>query len=236
VIDGMRVLGLIPARAGSKGLPQKNVMQLGDRPLIAWSIDRALKSKFIDSVVVSTEDQDIAGIAKLYGAEVPFKRPISLALDNSSSIDVVLHALEELESLHQLYDLVVLLEPTSPLREEGDIDFALTQLVESDRASLVSVCRSEVQHPKFMYSKDQENRLSPYLGVQPTGIRRQDLDPVYFLDGTIYISKVDELRSQKSFFHHNTVAFEVSKWKSIEIDDEFDFAIVEALAKFKGLL
>jgi N-acylneuraminate cytidylyltransferase/CMP-N,N'-diacetyllegionaminic acid synthase len=236
MIDSMRILGLIPARAGTKGLPQKNVMQLGHKPLIAWSIDEALRSKFIDSVVVTTENQNIADIAKYYGAEVPFKRPLSLALDDSPSIDVVLHALEQLESLHRQYDFVVLLEPTSPLREAGDIDLALIELVKSNQTSLVSVCRSEAQHPKFMYTKDQKNHLLPYMGVQPTGIRRQDLDPVFFLDGTIYISKVQELKLQKSFFHEHTIAFEVPKWKSIEVDDQFDFAMVEALAKLKGLI
>lgn len=228
------MLGLITARGGSKALPGKNIRLLLGKPLMNWTIEAALAAPSIDSVVVSTDDEAIAEVARSAGARVPFIRPEALASDTASSIDVVLHALDTLAQMGEHYDLVVLLEPTSPLRESSDIEQALSQLIEYRAGSVVSVCRAEIHHPAFMYRLTSNSKLIPFTNQQPTGLRRQDLKPVYFLEGTVYVSRIEVLRTQRSFYHQDTLAYEVPKWKSLEIDDIYDFVMVEALIRFKG--
>ena len=235
MIEGQKVLGLVLARGGSKGLPGKNVRDLCGKPLIAWTIETARATRCLDAVVVSTDDKAIGSLAKQYGAEVPFIRPPELASDTASSSDVVEHAIDFLAATGRTFDIVVLLEPTSPLRESSDIDEAVARLVESGAGSIVSVCRAETTHPAFMYRLDAGAYLRPFLARQPDGLRRQELESVYFLDGTIYASHINVLRDRRSFYHDDTIAHEVPKWKSIEIDDMEDFIMVEAIVRHKGL-
>lgn len=235
MIDGFKVLGLIPARGGSKGLPGKNIRDLCGRPLIAWTIDAARASRCLDAVVVSTDDDGIAAIAASHGAEVPFGRPTELAADNASSIDVVIHAIDLLAAAGRVFDLVVLLEPTSPLREASDIDNGLSRMLSLGASAVVSVCRAESAHPAFMYRQRPDARLVPFMERQPTGLRRQEIEPLFFLEGSLYASRIDVLKAKRSFYHEDTIAYEVPKWKSLEIDDLDDFLMVEALAKHKGL-
>jgi len=235
VIEGRKVLGLVVARGGSKGLPGKNVRDLCGKPLIAWTIDAARAARCLDAVVVSTDDKATAELASRHGAEAPFIRPAALASDTASSVDVVEHAIDFLAAAGRTFDIVVLLEPTSPLREPGDIDGAVARLVKSGAGSIVSVCRTETTHPAFMYRLGAGAHLTPFLDRQPNGLRRQELEPVYFLEGTIYASRVNVLKERRSFYHDDTIAYEVPKWKSIEIDDLEDFLMVEAIVKHKGL-
>ena len=151
----MKVLGIIPARGGSKGMPKKNIRPLLNKPLIAWTIEQALKSKYIDRVVVSTDDPAIARLAKKHGADVPFMRPDKLATDKAKSIDVVSHALL---SLPEKYDYVVLLQPTSPLRTADDIDACVKLCMSKGGNSCVSVTESE-KNPHWMYSLDRNGRM-----------------------------------------------------------------------------
>ena len=234
MINGLRVLGLVTARGGSKGLPGKNVRPLCGKPLIVWTIDAAKKAYCLDAIVVSTDNLEIVEAARQAGAEVPFMRPDVLASDTTSSIDVVLDAIDVLETAGRTFDVVVLLEPTSPLREPSDIDQGVTRLVESGSGSLVSVCRADTTHPAFMFRRQANMRLRPFLGRQPTGMRRQDIEPLYFLEGTLYASRIEALRLHRSFYHEDTIGYEVPKWKSLEIDDIDDFNMVEALMKLKG--
>jgi CMP-N,N'-diacetyllegionaminic acid synthase len=234
VIANSRVLGLIAARGGSKGLPGKNIRPLCGKPLIEWSISAAKAASCVDSIVVSTDDAAIAAVARRAGADVPFRRPDELATDSASSVDVVIHAIDMLAKTEPTFDIVVLLEPTSPLREASDIDEAVNCLIRTAAGSVVSVCRTLSAHPAFMFRQNEKGRLRPFLDRQPTGLRRQDLDPVFFLDGTLYVSRVDVLRNKRSFNHDDTVAFEVPKWKSLEIDDVDDFIMVEALMARRG--
>jgi CMP-N,N'-diacetyllegionaminic acid synthase len=234
MIGNACVLGLIPARGGSKGLPGKNIRSLCGKPLIAWTISAAKAASCIDRVVVSTDDAAIAEVARRAGAEVPFRRPSELATDTASSIDVIIHAVDALAQGGQAFDIVVLLEPTSPLRAASDIDEAVERLMQTGAGAVVSVCRAVNVHPAFMFHRDTDGRLRPFLDRQPTGLRRQDIDPVFFLDGTLYVSRVDVLRNKRSFYHDDTVAFEVPKWKSLEIDDVDDFIMVEALMANRG--
>lgn len=235
MIDQHRVLGLITARGGSKGLPGKNIKPLCGRPLIDWTIAPALKSKHLDAVVVSTDSEEIAAVARASGASVPFLRPESLASDQATSIDVVEHAVKFLEAQGSRFDLLVLLEPTSPLRDTADIDSGVRQLVEAGADSLVSVCAAESMHPAFMFRKNDAGRLESSQEGGFRALRRQDLEPRFFLDGTLYVSRIDPLLKQRTFCQTNTVGYEVPKWKSPEVDDIVDFMLVEAIIKHRGL-
>lgn len=230
MINSKRVLALVTARAGSKGLPGKNLRPMCGKPLIAWTIEQGLASRYIDKLVVSTDGEEIAQVARAYGASVPFLRPPELASDDASSMDVILHALDILEKSEEYYDLLVLLEPTSPLRDTADIDGAI-ELCDGRQglASVVGVAKAEVCHPAFLFQQ-RKGFLEPISGAQPTGLRRQDLvEDYYFLEGSVYISPVPMLRREKSFYHRATVPWIVSRYKAIEIDELADFIMAEAL-------
>ena len=228
-------LGIIPARGGSKGLPGKNIKELCGKPLIAWSIESGLKSKYLDEVIVTTDSKDIANIAKQYGASVPFLRPDVLASDTATSFDAIKHTIEFYKNeFDKEFDYIVLLEPTSPLREARDIDIAIEQLFNSNADSIVGICKTEDQNPAFLVFKNEKDFISGYENHDMKVLRRQDIKDVYFFEGTIYISKTDVLLNKKNFYHENTIGYVVPKYKSLEIDDIDDFIMVEAIMKHKG--
>jgi CMP-N,N'-diacetyllegionaminic acid synthase len=235
MIGTSSVLGLLLARGGSKGLPGKNIRMLRGKPLVAWSVEAALASKYVDAVVISTDSNEIADVAVKYGSEAPFRRPASLASDTATSMDAILHALNWLSEHGRTFEYVALLEPTSPLREPTDIDQALETLSASTAQSIVSVCQAASIHPAFMYRLQPNGALAPYLSSDSKHLRRQDIEPLYFLDGTIYIAKTSTLPTLRTFYHEQTLGFEVPKWKSPEIDDEIDFLHVEAIMKHRGI-
>jgi CMP-N,N'-diacetyllegionaminic acid synthase len=186
MIAGRSVLALIPARGGSKGLPGKNVRPLLGKPLIGWSIEQGRASLYADAVVVSTDDEGVAHTAREFGAEVPFLRPAKLASDTAPTIDMILHALDFLAGQGRSFDLVVLLEPTSPLREARDIDAALETLVaRADAQSIVGVARVESAHPAFLV-KVENGLIRPYASDAFRVVRRQDLGEVFFFEGSVY--------------------------------------------------
>jgi len=231
MINGKRVLAIVPARKGSKGLPMKNVRPLGGKPLLAWPIAAARASTHVDRTIISTDDQGFADIAVAHGAEAPFLRPAALASDTAPSIDFILHALDTLEADGDAYDYLVLLEPTSPLTEGADVDAALRALDASDAEAIVGVTALETQHPAFAVRKQDDGRIAP---LQPGGFsampRRQDLEPVFGLDGSLYISTVAALRRERSFCHDRTLGHEMARYKSHEVDDLIDFLCIEAVA------
>jgi len=228
-------LAIIPARGGSKGLPGKNIKELCGKPLIAWSIEAGLKSKYLDEVVVSTDYQDIADIAKSYGASVPFLRPDFLASDTATSFDAVKHTIDYYKNeLGKEFDYIVLLEPTSPLREVSDIDNAIKKLLDSKANSIVGISKTEDQNPAFLIEKDKNNFISGYENKDMKVLRRQDIRDVYFFEGSVYVSKTDVLLNKKTFYHDKTIGYEVPKWKSLEIDDIYDFIMIETIMKYKG--
>lgn len=236
MIDGRRVLGLITARGGSKGLPGKNVRDLCGHPLIAWTIEAATGARSLDDVVLSTDSPEIAAVAERYGATVPFLRPAELAGDAASSIDVVAHAVQWLRDHGSEYDYVMLLEPTSPLREASDIDAAMRALVDSGACSIVGVCRADTVHPAFMYKVGTGGRMAPLMpGAPSDGLRRQDVEPVYFLEGSVYASRLPDLFERGGFNHDDTIGYEVPKWKAPEIDDMVDLLYVEAIMRHRGI-
>jgi len=229
-------LAIVPARGGSKGLVSKNIKKLCDKPLIAWSIEAGLKSKYIDEVVVSTDYQNIADIAKKYRANVPFLRPDYLSSDTATSFDAVEHAVDFYrDRLNKKFDYIVLLEPTSPLREDSDINLAIEKLLNSNADSIVGISKTEDQNPAFLIKQNKNGYISGYENKNMKVLRRQDIEDVYFFEGTIYISKTDVLLNKKTFYHDNTIGYEVPKYKSLEIDDIYDFIMVEAIMKYKGV-
>lgn len=237
--DSNRVLAIIPARSGSKGLPGKNLRHLDGRPLVTWPISAALGSSVVDRVIISTDDEKIAEVARMAGAEVPFMRPSSLSGDNASSMDVVMHALDAMAAQGDVFDYVVLLEPTSPLTESSDIEKALSRLMSAGNLAdaIVGISRVEATHPEYDVRVDSKGILSPYMALDFSSLRRrQDIEPLYFLEGSLYISRVSAFKQHKTFYHNRTIGYEVPRWKSIEVDDLFDFIMVEAVLKYRDEL
>lgn len=235
MILNKKILAIILARGGSKGLPGKNIKEICGKPLIAWSINAAKESKFIDKLMVSTDSKEILKISNKYGANVPFLRPDCLSNDLVSSFDALEHAITFCkEELNETYDYIVLLEPTSPLRTSLDIDNAIEKLIKSNADSIVGICKTEDQNPAFLIKKDNNDFISSYVNSEMKSIRRQDIEDVFFFEGTIYISRTEVLLDKKTFYHENTIGYEVPKYKSLEIDDIDDFIMVEAIMKYKG--
>jgi len=235
---GKRILAIIPARGGSKGLPGKNIRPLLGKPLIAWSIEQAKASRHIDRIYVSTDSQEIADQAKPYMEGQDFElRPPELATDTAPSSAFISYTINKLNDEGECFDYIILLEPTSPLRDVSDIDQSLEDLIDHPEAeSLLSVVRAEDANPSFMVTIAEDRLMRPYLADAISGMRRQDINDVYYFEGTVYISKCSTFLEKKGFLHDKTLAYVVPKWKSFEIDDLTDFIIVEALmnAKIKG--
>lgn len=239
MIDGLRVLALVPARAGSKGLPGKNIRPLLGKPLLAWPIEAARASRYVDRVVISTDSAEFAALAQAAGADVPFLRPAEHASDTAPSIAFIEHALDTLAAAGDRYDLLVLLEPTSPLTEAVDIDAALEALVAArPRAeSIVGVTALVSTHPAFAVRLDAQGLMQPHaaasFGLLP---RRQDTEPLYSLDGSLYISTVEAIRRERGFCHARTLPFITPRWKSFEVDDLVDFICIEAILANRALI
>lgn len=222
------ILAVIPARGGSKRLPDKNILDFAGKPLIAWTIDAALKSKYITDVIVSTDDGRIASIAKKYGAKVPFLRPDSLASDESIIADVVLDLVNKLS---EKYKYIALLQPTSPLRTAQHIDESFEQL--GDKDAVVSLAKTE--HPIEWYNTLSPNKnLDNFIDGATRNKRSQDLPEWYRINGAIYIVKTDALLREKSFLlEKGAVAYVMDSDVSIDIDQKQDFII--ALINFIGI-
>lgn len=229
MIDGKRILAVIPARGGSKGLPGKNIKPLLGKPLIGWTIEQAKESKYIDRIIVSTDDKEIAEVSLSFGAGVPFTRPPELATDDAKTVDVVMHSINYLESINDSYDIIVLLEPTSPLREVYDIDTALEMLVQNPQAeSIVGIAKVESQHPSFIV-KLHDKFIKPYSNENFRILRRQDIETLYYYEGSLYIFYTYSFKNRKQYYHEKTMGYVVPKWKAFEVDDEVDFMIVEEI-------
>lgn len=223
MIAGKRVLGVVPARGGSKGLPRKNALPAGGKPLLQWTIDAAKPSRFIDRLILSSDDAELMAIAKACGCDAPFVRPASLASDSAGMVDVVLHALDALPG----FDVVVLLQPTSPLRTTADIDGACELFAASGAPSCVSVSLAE-QSPYWMYRRGGDGTLKPVLDLPAGVVRRQDLPPVYTLNGAVYVTGVAGLHATSSFVTSGTVGYVMPPERSIDIDTAADFEAFRA--------
>ena len=217
-------LAIIPARGGSKRLPRKNILDLCGKPLISWSIEAALKSKYISKVVVSSDDEEILNISSNFGADI-IKRPYELANDTATTFDAIKHTINNLEK----YDYIVLLQPTSPLRNENQIDEAIELLEEKQADAIVSVC--EMDHsPLWSNTLPKDGNMNNFLRDEVLNKRSQDLEKYYRVNGAVYICKTDKLLENKSFFlKDNIFAYIMDKKNSIDIDEEIDFEIAKVL-------
>ena len=224
MINELTVLAVIPARGGSTGLPKKNTLLLGGKPLIVWSIEAAHQSKYIDRCIVSTDCKNIANICRLHGCEVPFMRAGSLATDSSNSNEVII------DSLHQLdkeYDLVISLQPTSPLRNAEDIDNALEIIYQKKAPALVSVCVSSKPF-SWHHTLDNNGIIKPIVEAidKPN---RQDYHRTYLPNGALFIARVEYFENEKTFYTDFTLGYEMPIERSIDIDNKIDLLTAESL-------
>jgi len=217
VIGARRVLAVIPARGGSKGLPGKNILQVRGRPLLAWTADAARAARALDRIVVSSDSDAVLAAARACGVEA-LRRPAELATDTATTLEVIEHALNTCPG----HDVVVVLQPTSPLRTAADIDAALERFVASGAPSCVSVCEAE-QSPYWMYRLGDDQALLPIVQGALQATRRQDLPAVYVLNGAVYVADAAWLRSTRAFVAAGTVAHVMPVERSLDIDTAHDF-------------
>ncbi len=226
--ENKKILAIVPARGGSKRLPKKNLMKLNGKPLIAYSIEAAKDSKYIDDVILSSESEEIIDVARKWGAEVPFVRPQELAEDTTRSIDVVTHALE---TLSESYDAVILLQPTSPLRTTADIDNAIEDFYKKDAVSVIGVC--EVEHsPLWSNTLDESMSMENFLDDKYNNSRSQDLPMYYRINGAFYMSRTKSVLANETFFVKKDIyAYLMSQEDSVDIDTKLDFIVANAILK-----
>lgn len=223
-------LAIIPARGGGKRLPGKNILPLAGKPLIAWSILAGIGSKYLDEVMVSSDDDEIIKIAGQYNANVPFKRPIALATDEASTADVIRHVLDFYRTKYNReFDYIVLLQPTSPLRNSAHIDEAIEQLCGTGASSVISV--SKVQHsPLWMNTLPETKDMKGFLDKSILDKRSQELPVFYQLNGAVYICEVSSfLDSNSLFLDEGQFAYVMDAKSSVDVDDEIDFKLCELL-------
>ncbi|WP_270670117.1 acylneuraminate cytidylyltransferase family protein [Paraclostridium bifermentans] len=226
MFDNKKFLAIIPARSGSKGLKDKNIKQLKNKPLIAYTIEAAKKSNIFDNIIVSTDSTVYADISKEYGAEIPFLRPKQISEDATTTVDVIVHTLKELKKRGKTYDYFVLLQPTSPLRNFEDIRGAVSMLIEKQANSIISVC--EVDHSSELnICLGESYSMDGFLNNK--NLRRQDMPTEYRVNGAIYICHVKYFEKHKNFYDNNSYAYIMDKKNSIDIDDIYDFKVAEAM-------
>lgn len=224
MISGKTVLAIVTARGGSKGVPRKNIRLLGGKPLLLWSFEAAADSRYIDRCVLSSEDEEIIAVSRKHGYDAPFARPRELAADDTPGVAPVLHALT---ALPECYDLVVLLQPTSPLRLAEDIDGALEACVTADAPACVSI--SPAAKSPYLYQRmDAKGRLVPLLDAGGAS-RRQDMPETFTLNGAVYVAKTSFLHREKTFFTQHTIGYVMPEQRSLDIDSELDFSLCECL-------
>lgn len=233
MIKDKKVLAIIPARGGSKRLPRKNALPLAGKPLIAWTIKAALAVASITEVMVSTDDDEISCIAKVTGAQVPYKRSAELSSDTASSIAVVIDVLNYYKQQEREFDYVILLQPTSPLRTDKDIESAIELLEAKQADAIVSVC--PVEHsPLWSNTLPEDDSLNNFISNEIKSTRSQDLPEYYRLNGAIYICRVEKLLEEQSFFlADNIFAYKMTTEASVDIDNHIDFLLAEALLSQK---
>jgi len=230
MIEHKTVLAIIPARGGSKGVQRKNIREVAGKPLIAWTIEEANKSKYIDRLILSSEDDEIITIAKQWGCEVPFVRPQELAEDETPGIEPVIHAIK---TLRDKYDYVVLLQVTSPLRSVEDIDGCLELMIKQGAISCVSVTEPE-KSPYWMYKMSKSShRLDPLIPQDRDISCRQDLPKVYALNGAVYVNRCDYLINTKKMINDETIGYMMPKERSVDIDTEADFVYLNYILSKK---
>lgn len=229
----MRVLGIVPARGGSKGIPGKNVRLLGGKPLLAWTAEAALAARRLSRVVLTTDDERIAEVGRGCGLEVPFLRPAELAQDDTPTLPVLRHAVAELEKTGDRFDAVCLLQPTSPLRRAGDIDGCIELLETEDLDAVASVLPVPVEHnPHWVYFRDGDGLLRLATGEEQPIPRRQELPPAFHRDGAVYVTRRDVLMEGNSLYGRRLGGYLVealADTRSVNLDTPADWERAEKL-------
>ncbi len=224
-----KILAIIPARSGSKGLKDKNIKMMNGKPLIAYTIEAAQNSKIFEDIIISTDSEKYAEIVKKYGGSVPYLRDKKLANDNAKSSDVILDILNRVE---KKYDSFIMLQPTSPLRTEKNIIEAYKMYLEKKANSVVSVC--EMEHsPLWANILNEERRMDSFLKGIDVNKNRQELETYYRINGALYIANVEYFKKYQDFYYKDSYAYIMEKENSIDIEDELDFKIAEYLIKNK---
>lgn len=228
---GSRVLGVIAARGGSKGLPGKNLADLGGRPLVAWSVAAALGARELDRAILSSDDAGIIAAARAAGCDVPFIRPPELATDTAGIEDVLFHALD---ALGEPFEWIVLLQATSPLRTAEDIDVGIRKCRAASAPALVAVCES-AKSPHWMFELAEDGRMIPFMPQPVKASRRQLLPKVYHANGALYVARVDWLRANRSFYGADTLTYVMPRERSVDIDTALDLAVARTFVTLPAI-
>ena len=224
------VIAVIPARGGSKAIPRKNIVMVSGRPLLAWTIEAARKAGSVSRVIVSTEDTEIAEVARQWGADVPFLRPVELARDDTPGIDPLVHAASWLRDHGGAPDYVVLLQATSPLRDAGDIDAAVELAAQHDADAVIAVTPMR-HHPFWCKTLEADGRLTEAIATERAYTARQDLPPTVAIAGALYLVKTEVLLARGTFFTERTYGYVLPEERALDIDTPWDLHLFEALVR-----
>jgi CMP-N,N'-diacetyllegionaminic acid synthase len=231
----MKVLGVVPARGGSKGIPRKNLVPLRGKPLLAYTAEAALAAKSLTRTVLSTEDEEIARVGRSYGLDVPFLRPQELALDNTPSIPVIQDVVRRLEAGGEVYDAIFILQPTNPLRSVNDIDGSIELLERTGADSVISFVDVGEKHPARMKFLGPDGRvIDPPFKEQFEGQRRQDLPQLYLRNGAVYVTRRQVLMEHNSVQGRDCRAWIIPEERACNIDTPFDLFLAEQMLKYRA--
>ncbi|PTX44096.1 N-acylneuraminate cytidylyltransferase [Christiangramia gaetbulicola] len=227
----MKILGIIPARGGSKGIPGKNIKILGKKPLLQYTYESAKRSSLLSKVILSSDDQEIISIARKIDLDVPFTRPDYLAQDKTSSLEVIYHALNYFQERNIRFDAICLLQPTTPFRPENLIDRAIKKFIQGNYDSLITVKKVPAEFNPHWVFEDESGKLKLATGKKEIISRRQDLPTAYFRDGAIYLSKTDVILNQKSLYGQNIGFLENLDPRYVNLDTLEDWNKAEKILK-----
>lgn len=229
-------MAIIPARGGSKGLPGKNIRPLCGKPLIGWTIEAAKKSNYLDDIFVSTDSQEIADVAEQFGVNVPELRPDELASDTATSASVVLYTVDYYRKRGKEFDYILLLEPTSPLRKNDDIDNAIKLACDHPhKAGVVSLGEVHMEHPSIVKKLTTDGIIEPFCDDRHL-TQRQQFEKSYFPYGVTYLVKTDYFAEHQLFYGKDSLPYFIERWQCYEIDDLYDFIAIEAILKYQQTL
>lgn len=228
---GKKIAALITARGGSKGIPKKNIVKLCGKPLINWTVESAVKSKYIDKIFLSTDSDEIINSVKKFPVEIPFKRPENLSTDKSTSTDVILHFIDWMKKKCNQFDMLLLLQPTSPFRKSVHIDNSIKKFIDSDSLSLISITEN-IKSP-FLSRKINSKGFVEKLFDAKNEKRRQDIPLTYYINGAIYLTDVKNFEKYKTFQTTKTLSYIMPYYSSIDIDEPVDLKIAELYFKEK---
>lgn len=229
-----KILAIVTARGGSKGLPRKNILELNGKPLIAYTVQQIKKSRLLDDAYISTDSREIADVCEAFGISVPELRPDELALDTTSSMDVLDYTVDLLEKRGELFDYFILLEPTSPLRKDDDIDRMIELAVDHPEADgVISLGRVHLEHPSIIKGINEDGYIAQYIKNGKSFYQRQLEDKAYFPYGVGYLVKIERFKITHAVYMKKMLPYFIERWQNYEIDDIYDFKCIEAIMKME---